>query len=36
MIPEVEQSSWVVVTYWLLMFPIAVVVLVRTTDFLGR
>jgi len=33
MIPEVEQSSWVVVTYWLLMFPIAVVVLVRTTDF---
>jgi len=33
MIPEVEQSSWVVVFYWLLMFPIAVVVLVRTTDF---
>jgi len=33
MIPEVEQSSWVVVLYWLVMFPIAVVVLVRTTDF---
>ncbi len=33
MIPEVEQSSWIVVTYWLLMFPIAVAVLVRTTDF---
>jgi hypothetical protein len=33
MIPEVEQSSWVVFTYWLLMFPIAVVVLVRTTNF---
>jgi uncharacterized membrane protein len=33
MIPEVEQSNWVVVFYWLLMFPIAVVVLVRTTDF---
>lgn len=33
MIPEVEQSSWVVVLYWLMVFSIAVVVLVRTTDF---
>ncbi|MCY2973183.1 MAG: hypothetical protein NTW52_00795 [Planctomycetota bacterium] len=33
MIPEVEQSIWVVVFYWLLMFPIAVMVLVRTTNF---
>jgi hypothetical protein len=33
MIPEIEQSSWIVVTYWLLMFPVAVVVLVRTTAF---
>jgi hypothetical protein len=33
MIPEVEQSSWIVLLYWLLMFPIAVFVLVRTTDF---
>jgi hypothetical protein len=33
MIPEVEQSLWVVITYWLLMFPIAVAVLIRTTDF---
>lgn len=33
MIPEVEQSSWVMVAYWLLMLPVAVVVLVRTTSF---
>jgi hypothetical protein len=33
MIPEVEQSGWIVATYWLLMFPIAVAVLVRTTAF---
>lgn len=33
MIPEVEQSTWMIAVYWLLMFPIAVVVLVRTTEF---
>jgi hypothetical protein len=33
MIPEVEQSSWMIIIYWILMFPIAVFVLVRTTDF---
>ena len=33
MIPVVEQSSLMIVAYWLLMFPVAVVVLVRVTDF---
>ncbi|MCU0708154.1 MAG: hypothetical protein MUF23_07680 [Pirellula sp.] len=33
MIPDVEQSTWVITIYWLLMLPIAVWILVRTTDF---
>jgi hypothetical protein len=33
MIPEVEQTGWMIIVYWIMMFPIAVFVLVRTTDF---
>ncbi len=33
MIPEVEQSSWMITVYWLLLFPVAVLVLVRVTHF---
>jgi hypothetical protein len=33
MIPEVEQTGWMVAVYWLLLFPIAVVVQVRVTHF---
>ena len=33
MIPEVEQSSWMIAAYWLLMFAIAVAVMVRVTNF---
>lgn len=33
MIPVVEQSSFVIALYWLLMFPVAVVVLVSVTEF---
>ena len=33
MIPVVEHSSLLTILYWLLMIPIAIVVLVRVTAF---
>jgi hypothetical protein len=33
MIPEVEQTSWMIAAYWFLMFAIAAVVMVRVTNF---
>ncbi len=33
MIPVIEHSSLLVILYWLLMIPIAILVLVRVTAF---
>ncbi len=33
MIPEVEQTSWMIAAYWILMFPVAVLVVLRVTNF---
>jgi hypothetical protein len=35
MIPVVEHSSLLTILYWLLMIPIAIVVLIRVTGFLA-